>query len=683
MIAIIRTALAATLVCTAAWAVAEVQPASPRRFVTIEDMARILTVADPRLSPDGAWVAYSVTSTDVEKDERGTDVWMSSWDGAQHLRLTSSPESETSPRWSPDGRYLAFLATRGDEAEKKRGDQVWLLDRRGGEAVKLTDLPGGVSDFAWSPDGARLALVSRDPDPDDEPEKKPGWMRKTAPPIVITRYLFKTDEDGYLKPLYNHIHVFDLASRKAEAITSGPFDDTAPAWSPDGRRIAFLSERACADPDREHNSDVFVVEARPGAAPLRLTAFAGPDTGPPVWSPDGAWIAYLQGDESRFSAYDQEKLAIVPSGGGEPRVLTAALDRAVSSPRWTRDGAALVFLVADDRAQWVGRVPVKGGEVERVTSGRRVVAGLSDEGPRGFAVIAGTAATPNEVHAVEAGGLRPLTRHNAAWLAGLELARTEDVSFRAPDGTVVNGLLSTPPAHVPGRTYPALLNIHGGPDGQDEHSFDFEREFLAANGYVVLQVNYRGSDGRGSAFQKAIFADWGHLEVVDLLAGADYLATLPIVDRARLGIGGWSYGGILTDYTIATDARFKAAVSGAGSALQTSMYGVDQYVEQYDQELGAPWRNRESWLRVSYPFFHADRIRTPTLFLCGEADFNVPLVGSEQMYQALRAVGVDTQLIIYPGAHHVPSRPSYRRDHLTRSVAWFDRYLKTPVPAPK
>jgi dipeptidyl aminopeptidase/acylaminoacyl peptidase len=677
-----RAALVATLLCTAAWAAAADTPAAARRPVTIEDMARILHVADPQLSPDGAWVAYTVASTDVEKDEGNTDIWMSSWDGAQNVRLTSSPEVETSPRWSPDGRYLAFLAARGDEAERKRGDQVWLLDRRGGEAVKLTDLPGGVSDLAWSPDGGRLAIVSRDPDPDDEPEKKPGWQRKTAPPIVITRYLFKTDEDGYLKPLYEHIHVVDLATKNTEAITSGPFDDTAPAWSPDGRRIAFLSERGCKDPDREHNSDVVVVEAKAGAVPLRLTTFAGPDTGPPAWSPDGAWIAYLQGDEPRFSAYDQEKLAIVPSGGGEPRVITASLDRSVSEPRWTRDGSSLAFLVTDDRTQWVGRIAVAGGAVEPLTSGRRVVSALSAEGPRGFAVVAGTAATPDEVHVVEGAGLRALTRHNEAWLAGVEPARTEDVAFRAPDGTVVNGLLSTPPGHVPGRSYPALLNIHGGPDGQDEHSFDFEREFLAANGYVVLQVNYRGSAGRGSAFQKAIFADWGHLEVVDLLAGADYLASLPIVDRGRLGIGGWSYGGILTDYTIATDGRFKAAVSGAGSALQTSMYGVDQYVEQYDQELGAPWKNRDAWLKVSYPFFHADRIRTPTLFLCGEADFNVPLVGSEQMYQALRAVGVDTQLVIYPGAHHVPSKPSYRRDHLTRSVAWFDRYLK-PASAPK
>ncbi len=657
---------------------ADGQPAAARRPISLDDLARLRDVGDPQRSPDGVWVAYTVTTTDVEKDEQNSDLWMSRWDGSEHVRLTSSTDDESSPRWSPDGRWLAFLATRGDEEEKKRGRQVWLLNRSGGEAEKLTDMPGGVSEYAWSPDSARLALVADDPDPDDEPEKKPGWQRKTAPPIVITRYFFKDDDSGYRKTLYAHLYVFDLKARKAEAVTAGPFDDSSPAWSPDGTRLAFVSERGTRDPDRENNGDIFVVDARAGATPVQVTHWSGPDSGPPAWSPDGAWIAYRQGDEPRFSAYNLYALAVVSAAGGAPRVLTSALDRGVSSVAWAPDGTALVFIVEDDRARYVARVPARGGPVEALTSGRRVVSALS-VGRDGLAVLAGTAGHPDEVCALAGGELRPLTHQNDAWVAGVELAATEDVTFKAADGTVVDGLLAKPPGFTPGRRYPALLNVHGGPDGQDEHAFDFEREWLAANGYVVLQVNYRGSAGRGSAFQKAIYGDWGHLEVVDLLAGADFLAVQPFVDPARLGIGGWSYGGILTNYTIATDARFNAAVSGAGSSLQTTMYGVDEYIEQYDAEIGPPWRNPELWLKVSYPFFHADRIRTPTLFLGGTEDFNVPLVGGEQMYQALRGVGVDAQLVVYPGQHHILSIPSYRRDRLARYVEWYDRYLKPKV----
>ena len=208
-----------------------------------------------------------------------------------------------------------------------------------------------------------------------------------------------------------------------------------------------------------------------------------------------------------------------------------------------------------------------------------------------------------------------------------------------------------------------------------------ERQWFAAHGYAVLAVNYRGSSGRGALYARSIAADWGDKEVMDLLAGADYAVREKIADPLRLGIGGWSYGGILTDYSIAHDGRFKAAVSGAGSANQISMYGADEYLLQYNAELGAPWRNTDLWLKVSYPFFHADHIQTPTLFLGGEKDFNVPIAGSEQMYAALRTLGVPTELIVYPGQYHVFTRPSYIKDRERRFLAWYDRYLKAP-PAP-
>jgi dipeptidyl aminopeptidase/acylaminoacyl peptidase len=646
-----------------------------RRALALDDLSRLKFVSDPQPSPDGKWIAYTLATTDTEKDKRQTDIWMVSRDGSQELQLTFGPDSESMPRWSPDGRYLSFLAARGTEEEKKQGAQVWLLNRSGGEASRLTSLKGGVSFYAWSPDGRRLVLGSQDVNPADEPEKMEGWKRKTRPPIVIDRYHFKQDREGYLQRFYTHLWLFDLETRKAEALTTDAFDDRSPVWSPDGRRIAFVSRRG-PDPDRTEGTDIFVIEAGLGAKPIQLTSFAGPDSDP-SWSPDGSRIAYLTGDEPRFGAYNLNRVAVLPAEGGAPVVLTQALDRSAEGRlRWSPDGKTIFFVFDDDRASVVGRVPAAGGTVERLTAGRRTLSSLSLTADGALVFLSGTADEMNEISTLENGVWRRLTHQNDTLLAELELGTTEDFSSRSQDGTEVHGLLVKPAAFAAGRRYPTLLLIHGGPNGQDQYSFSFDRQFFAAHGYVVLAVNYRGSSGRGSAYQKAIFADWGHKEVIDLLGAVDQAVALGVADPDRLGLGGWSYGGILTDYTIATTPRFKAAVSGAGSALQLSMFGVDQYIVQYEKEIGVPWKAKDLWLKISYPFFRADRIRTPTLFLGGEKDFNVPLVGGEQMYQALKSLGVDTRLVIYPGQFHGLSVPSYQRDRLERYLAWFDKYLK-------
>jgi len=654
--------------------IASAQPA--KRAITMADMAKIKSVSDPQRSPEGKWVAFTVGSTDVDKDKRDSDIWMVSWDGSQQVRLTFSPDGESSPRWSPDGRFLAFLASRGTEDEKKLGAQVWLLSRAGGEAQRLTEIKSGVSSYAFSPDGKRLVIVSQDLNPADEPEKMEGWKRKTKPPLVIDRYHFKQDREGYLLRFYSHLYLFDVESRKVETLTSGPYDDGNPVWSPDSARIAFVSNRA-PDPDRSEDSNVYVIEAKAGVQPRQLTTFPGADN-QPAWSPDGRSIAYLQGDEPRFSAYNLSRLAVVPAEGGMPVILTAALDRSVEGRfQWTADGKNILFVFDDDRATYLGKVAVAGGPVERLTPGHRTISNLSLGADGGLALLSGTSSETGEVYAFETGALRRLTHQNDALLAELQIGITEDFTSKSKDGTVVNGLMVKPAGYVAGKRYPTLLLIHGGPNGQDQHSFSFEREFFAANGYVVLAMNYRGSSGRGSAYQKAIYADWGHKEVMDLLGAVDQAVASGVADPDRLGIGGWSYGGILTDYTIASDPRFKAAISGAGSALQLTMYGVDQYIFQYEHELGLPWKNRDVWLKVSYPFFQADHIKTPTLFMGGEKDFNVPLVGGEQMYQALKSQGVETQLVIYPGQFHGISMPSYQRDRLERDLAWYDKHLKT------
>ena len=664
------------LLIAAAVAVGTPAQTQGKRALTVDDVFNVRDVRDPQRSPDGAWVAYTVTRSIRETDKNDTDIWMVRWDGSEDVQLTSTPDSESRPRWSPDNKYLAFVSSR----QGAKQAQVWLLPRAGGEATKITDVKAGVSDFAWSPDSKRLVLVVNDPDPtvaaaQAEAEKATEGPAKTPKPIVVDRYHFKRDGQGFLRGERSHLYLFDVTTKKSEPLTTGTLNETSPAWSPDGKQIAFIRRHGEGDVDKLPNQDVFVVEARSGAQPRRLTATTAEESGRLAWSPDGRFIAYQLGDELKYSAYDQAQLAVIPSAGGEPRVLTSSLDRPVSSASWSADGQSLTVVVVDDRAQYLARVPAAGGRVEKLIDGRRVVNSPSAGSDGSFVVLASTATELPEVHALENGKLRRLTKHNA-WLDGVLLGTTEDFTSTSRDGTEVHGLIVKPPTYTAGRRYPTVLRIHGGPNGQDEHSFHFERELFAANGYVVYAVNYRGSNGRGSAYQKAIFADWGGKEVIDLLGATDHLVKIGLADPDRLGLGGWSYGGILTNYIIATDTRFKAGVSGAGSSNQISMYGTDQYITQYEHELGPPWKTPDVWMKVSYPFFKADRIKTPTLFLCGEKDFNVPLAGSEQMYQALRSLGVDTQLIIYPNQYHGITTPSYKKDRLERYLAWYDKHLK-------
>jgi dipeptidyl aminopeptidase/acylaminoacyl peptidase len=368
---------------------------------------------------------------------------------------------------------------------------------------------------------------------------------------------------------------------------------------------------------------------------------------------------------------------VVPSAGRAARVLTGTLDRNVLSPTFSADGRSVLFLLEDDRVYHLARVPADGGAVERLVEGQRVLSDLSVGRDGRIAVVASDAVTPAEVFAVEGHDLRPVTRQNADWLREVRLGPVEPITVRSKDGTEIHGLMVKPPDWQPGRRYPTILRIHGGPVWQLYFDFaNLDWQILAAQGYVVLGVNPRGSSGRGEKFSTAIWAKWGQKDAEDVLAAVDWAVAKGIADPDRLGVGGWSYGGILTDEVIARDHRFKAATSGAGLANALAGYGTDQYVKEYEAELGTPWRNLKAYLEVSYPFLHADRITTPTLFLCGDQDWNVPLINSEQMYQALKSLGRETQLVVYPGASHSLDKPSHRRDRMERYLAWYGKYLR-------
>lgn len=681
------------------------------RPITPDDIARIATVGDPRVDPAGEWVAYTAETTDVAADKHVSHLWMTRWDGTRTVQLTGREgESETTPRFSPDGRLLAFVSSRGDDHDD---DQLWLMDRAGGEGAKLPGIAGSVVDIAWAPDSRTIALVVADPDPAEKADAaaeaataspaKPGTPTApttspdvgTAPsatasasgekdkdrkpkPIVIDRFQFKQDIDGYLGKRRQRLWLYDLATHRARRLTTGDYDESLPAWSPDGKSIAFSSKRA-PDPDRTYDSNLYVVAvgAAP-AAPRALTVFKGEDNAAewasyPAWRPDGREIAYLQGGPVALFSYGVRTLAVVPSAGGTPRVLTPALDRNVHDPLWSADGRTIRFLVEDDEAERVASVPAGGGAVREVIGGFRVFSSPAPAPRGGTALLLSTPSAPEEVYALDAGGrLRQISHANDAWLSEVSVAPVRRTVLRSKDGTEVHGFLVTPPGG--GTALPTVLYNHGGPQSQFDARFDMSWQILAGHGYAVVATNPRGGTGRGQAYASALYADWGGPAVPDALAGIDDAVAGGVADAKRLFVGGWSYGGMLTDYLIASDTRFKAAVSGASIANILAGYGTDQYIRDYEMELGRPWEHMDVWLRNSYPFYHNERIVTPTLFMAGDKDFNVPLQNSEQLYQALKSRGIDSALIVYPGQFHGLKRPSFLKDRMERWLAWYDKY---------
>jgi dipeptidyl aminopeptidase/acylaminoacyl peptidase len=660
-------------------AVASAQDAE-RRLARPDDVHRINSVGDLALSPDGAWIAYSVGTSNIEFDEMNSDLFMVKWDGSAPIQLTHTPrKSESHPRFSPDGRYLAFITARsdsnaGESEEPADKSQVWLLNLAGGEARRLTEMPGGVASFAWSPDSSRLVLVSKDPE-ETEAEKEAAKERKhdTRKPIVVDRYLFKQDVVGYLDDRRTRLYVFDIDDAEATLLTPGPYDNSEPVWGPGGDIIAFTSKRQ-GDPDRNDNTDIYVVEAKSGAEPRQLTTWEGPDSDP-VFSPDGKTIAYLQGGPPKYAGYDPANLATVSVTGGDEKLVNPGFDHYVSSPRWSRDGESLYFLVQDDRIRSVAAIAVSGGEPDILYPTREEpgVARSFEVGDKGVAAIVTFAQTPAEIYRVSDG--IALSDHNRELRESIEWASAEAYDVTSDDGVAVGSMLLKPPGYRKGRKYPTIVYVHGGPVSQDGFEFDISSQIFAAQGYLVVNPNYRGSSGRGGEFSRAIYADWGNLEIRDINAVVDKLVEDELSDPDRLGIGGWSYGGINTNFAIATDTRYAAAVSGAGAANYIAGYGTDQYIVQYENEVGLPWVSIDTYMKMSYPFLHADRIKTPTLFMCGELDFNVPLINSEQMYQALRSLDVPTQLVIYPGQYHGLSKPSYIEDRLQRMIDWYGQYL--------
>jgi dipeptidyl aminopeptidase/acylaminoacyl peptidase len=677
------------------------QSATSQRPITIDNLLKMREVSDPQISLDGQAIAYTVRSFSLRDDKSEERIWMVPTSGGEPTPMTSEGVSSSHPRWSPDGKVLAFLSERSEGKT-----QIWLLSRSGGEAQRLTDTAQDVDNFVWSPDSRRLAMVLRDPTPEEldaateRKHERPDFSNETESattktkkhkaqgPWVIDRLQTKADEVGYLDGHRTHLYVIDVASKHLSQVTSGDYDDSQPVWSPDGSRLAFTSNRS-ADPDRNYNNDIWTVDAGnadKGTHLTQVTTNPGEDNSP-AWSPDGQWIAYVTQIEPRLFEYATKHVGISAAAGGPAKVLTLKFDRVTSDPHFSPDSRNVYFIADDDGNQNLCRVPVQGSEVSCPSAARQNLSAFSVAHNGAIAAQISAMDRPDEVYFQSLDTDKPtrLTHTNDALMSQLKLAQGEYVHFKSKDGTSVAGYLYKPVDYVPGKKYPTLLRPHGGPVWAFYAEFQAQAQLMAANGYVSLLPNPRGSTGYGQKFAQAIFADWGNKDYQDDMAIVDYAVEKGIADPGKLGVGGHSYGAISTDFIIVQTTRFKAAISDAGEALNISNYGHDQYQKDYETELGRPWENEAVWKKLS-PFYRITNITTPTLFMGGDSDWNVPILGGEQMYQALKSLGRVTELVVYPGEFHEFRTPSHIKDRYQRQLAWYGHYVKgdaepaTPPP---
>lgn len=640
------------------------------RLFDIDTYLAMRSVSGITVSPDGELLAFTQSHRDLEKDSSTSAVWMKPTAGGKPVRLSAAGSSAWSPKWSTDNRYLAVLSGRSNGKT-----QVWLYDRRGGDAQQLTEFKQGVRSFEWSPDSSRMLLIVNDPSPadlDEEPRPNPR-------PWVVDRLQFKRDYVGYLDNRHTHVHIIDISDRTTRQVTSGDFDDGQAEWSPDGKHIVFVSNRT-EWPDSNRNSDLWRIDvSQDDPQPEQLTNAPYADSGP-VFSPDGTKIAYTSNVSDGLPVYAIPQLAILDVRTGKSQRVQSLAEVQVWGLQFSADGQNLYAIAEYRGEQQLIKVNVASGAIDRIIAGENVVREFELAGDgKLFAVIA-RPQSPAAIYGLDDGKLQPFFAVNAELMADVTLGAVEKHTYTAKDGTALDTFVVFPPGYEEGRRYPAVLHTHGGPWAQWDWRFNAESQLFAAQGYVVVMPNFRGSWGYGQAFTDALVGKWGDVDYHDSMDAMDFAIEQGWIDGERMAAYGWSWGGFLTNHIITNTTRFKAAISGASETLVAANYGHDEWQRLWAEDPGFPWleENREGWDRVS-PFYSLDKVTTPTLVVGGEDDWNMPILNSEQLYLVLRRRGIPTQLVVYPGEGHSLSVPSYERDLYERYINWLDRYVVNRV----
>ena len=688
--------------------------AQQKRAMTFDDVLALKSVSDAQVSPDGKWVAYVVTSADMKENANDADVWLVSTAGGEPVRLTTSKKNDNQPRWSPDSKRIAFVSAREEKP------QIFLISPFGGEAEKLTDSKSGVQAFQWSPDGNRIAYVAqREPTPDEEKRLKD----KDDAQVIDKNFKFA------------RIWVIDVTTKKAAELVKGDYHATDPQWSPDGRRLAFVTNPT-PKADDGILSDIWVIdvtnaggaevvalqkkltdladllpglEANAGPSYFRLmevkgqmvsvqreisqksglrklTDNEGPDASP-RWSPNGKQIAYLSRD-LKTAEVGQLRLMMIAVDGGTARALAPNFEYQPGAPKWSADGHTIYFNSPVRTTSQLFSVPTDGGDPKQLSDIKGVMGQTSFS--RDGSVSAFTKSDtqhPDDVYVSKAVPIAEpikLTDHNPQ-VREYALGSSEVISWKSKDGMQIEGIVIYPVGYQQPKRYPTVALIHGGPSGVWTQGFPSSwgnfGHVWAGKGWAVFYPNVRGSSGYGEKFLAANVRDWGGGDYQDIQAGLDNLIAKGIADPDKLGQAGWSYGGYMTAWTLTQTNRFKAVMVGAGLTNMFSMYSTNDLQRTLEAYFGAqPWDDVEAYRRASAMTF-IKQARTPTLILHGGSDVRVPPSQAQELYMGLRKNGVPVEMVLFPREPHGLQEPRHRLDKMRREYAWFSKYvLGTDLP---